>query len=51
MIRWEKKKQKKKQERVTEVHLLIAIWIKVDYTSIDHHPSRTNKQTKETLET
>ena len=44
-------KIEKKQERVTEVPLLIVIWIKVDRTSIDHHPSRTQKQTKETLET
>ena len=54
MIRWENKKKKKKKskkERVTEVPLLLAIWIKFDRTLIDHHPSRIQKQTKETLET
>ena len=51
MIRWEKKKIEKKQERVTEVPLFIVVWIKVDRTLIDHHTSRIQKQTKETLET
>ena len=52
MITWEKSnKIEKKQERITEVPLLLAIWIKVDRTSIVQHPSRTQKQTKETLET
>ena len=51
MIRWEKKKIEKKQERITEVPLLLAIWIKVDHVLIDHHPPIIQKQTKETLET
>ena len=33
----EEKKKKTKQERFTEVPLLIVVWIKADRTSIDHH--------------
>ena len=51
MLRLGEERIEKKQERVTEVPLLITIWIKVDNTLIDHHPSRIQKQTKETLET
>ena len=48
----EERIEKINKERVTEVFLLIVIWIKVDHTSIDHHPSRRQqKPTKETLET
>ena len=52
MLRLGEERIEKKQERVTEVPLLITIWIKVDNTLIDHHPSRRQqKRTKETLET
>ena len=30
-----------KKKRVTEVPLLITIWIKLNHTSIDHHPTRS----------
>ena len=44
-------KNRQKQEGITEVPLLLAIWIKVDRMLIDHHPPIIQKQTKETLET
>ena len=47
----EEKIEEKKQERVTEVPFLLAIWIKVDRTLIDYYPSRKQKQTNETFET
>ena len=43
-------KIQKKTRKITEVPLLIVVWIKADHTSIDHHQSRRQKTTKETLE-
>ena len=40
MIKLGEEKIEKEEERVTEVPLLIAIWIKLDRTSIDRHPTR-----------
>ena len=52
MITLGEKRSTKKQERVTEVPLLITIWINVNRMLINHHPSRRQqKPTKETLET
>ena len=43
----EERIEKRNQERVTKVPLLIAIWIKLNRTTIDHHPiNKNNQQTK-----